>query len=475
MPQLEKIQYVYFIGIGGIGMSALARWFNAKSTKVSGYDLTATPLTKQLCDEGILIHFEDNIEKIPDFITDSKKSSLIVYTPAVPSEHKELNFFKDNGFKVMKRSEVLGLITKNMFTIAVAGTHGKTTISSMIAHILNYAGLNCTALIGGISINFHSNILINNNPKSPNIIVVEADEYDRSFLTLQPDIAVISSIDADHLDVYGNVEKLKQSFCDFINQIKPKGRLIIKKDIELDFTNKNISIEKYSTIQNFPKTSRFRKIGFIANNIRIANSTFIFDVESPQIKIDNIKFTVPGYHNVENALAAICVAIELGVDIKLITKALEEYKGVTRRFEYIIKSKKIIFIDDYAHHPSEITAFINSVRAIHKNKELTVIFQPHLYSRTKAFARGFSNSLSKADKIILMDIYPARETPIKGVSSEIIFKNLNINDKILCNKDNLLEIVTQLKTDILVTLGAGDIDKFIEPIKEILLEKYDLK
>jgi len=285
------------------------------------------------------------------------------------------------------------------------------------------------------------------------IYVVEADEYDRSFLALHPDIAVISSVDADHLDIYGNENELKKAFCDFIGQVKRK--LIIKKGIDLNFKNKNISVEKYET----------------AKNIRIENTSFIFDVE--RSNISNLRLSVPGYHNVENAIAAISVAFYLGVDAKSISGALASYKGVKRRFEYIINSDTIIYIDDYAHHPTEITAFINSVRAIHKDEVLTIIFQPHLYSRTKAFARGFSDSLNLADKIILMDIYPARETPMKGISSEIIFDNLK-NEKILCNKDNLLEIVKQLQTGILVTLGAGDIDQFIEPIKKILLKKYNL-
>ena len=494
MLQLKKIQYIYFIGIGGIGMSALARWFNANGKSVAGYDRLATPLTGQLKDEGILIHFEDNVEEIPPFITTAKNDTLVVYTPAIPPGHKELTFFRKNGFTVLKRAEVLGLITKDKYIIAVAGTHGKTTIVSMIAHILNYAGLNCTAFLGGISINFNSNLLIN-DPKSPNpqitpdtlryvagkspnitdhrlpitdyrlpIYVVEADEYDRSFLALHPDIAVISSVDADHLDIYGNEDALKRSFCDFIGQVKRK--LIIKEGIDLDLpgTPRNdedrrdddLSVEKYK----------------IAKNIRIENTSFIFEAEGANIS--NLKLSVPGYHNVENAIAAISVACYLGVDAKSISGALASYKGVKRRFEYIIKSDKIIYIDDYAHHPTEITAFINSVRAMYKDETLTIIFQPHLYSRTKAFARGFSDSLNLADKVILMDIYPARETPMEGISSEIIFDNLK-NEKILCDKDNLLEIVKQLQTGILVTLGAGDIDQFIEPIKKILLEKYNVK
>ncbi|MBW8050575.1 MAG: UDP-N-acetylmuramate--L-alanine ligase [Cytophagales bacterium] len=476
MLQLKKIQYIYFIGIGGIGMSALARWFtNSDYSGVAGYDRVATPLTSQLMDEGILIHFEDDVEKIPPFITTAKNETLVVYTPAIPPEHKELTFFRENGFTVLKRAEVLGLITKDKFTIAVAGTHGKTTIASMIAYILNYAGLNCTAFLGGISVNFNSNLLMTNpkSPnhqisKSPNIYVVEADEYDRSFLALHPDIAVISSVDADHLDIYGNEDALKRSFCDFIGQVKRK--LIIKEGIDLDLPvtprkvprqdgdkrDKDLSVEKYK----------------IAKNIRIENASFMFDAERPNI--NNLKLSVPGYHNVENAIAAISVACYLGVDTKSISGALASYKGVKRRFEYIIKSDTIIYIDDYAHHPTEITAFINSVRAMYKDEMLTIIFQPHLYSRTKAFARGFSDSLNLADKIILMDIYPARETAMEGISSEIIFDNLK-NEKILCNKDNLLEIVKQLQTGILVTLGAGDIDQFIEPIKKILLEKYKLK
>jgi len=453
LTDINNIKTIYFLGIGGIGMSALARYFNTMGVSVYGYDKTSTPLTEQLIKEGIKIHFEDDIKQIP------KQTDLVVYTPAIPSDHKELNYFKENEYPLKKRSEVLGLLTQNYFTIAVAGTHGKTSITSMIAHILNHSEIKITAFIGGISKNYNSNLILN---KETEIIVVEADEYDRSFLTLHPDIAVITAIDADHLDIYKTKKSLEESFYQFAGQVKKDGKLMVKGSIPLPvrFYNKklNYSLEKGSE--------------YYSENIRIKNHKYYFDLVSPSIILKDITLDIPGRHNIENAVAAFAVATLLNIDEQKIKSALESYKGVERRFDYKIKEKNIVFIDDYAHHPEELKAIISAVKELYAGKKVTGIFQPHLFSRTRDFADEFARSLELLDEIILLDIYPARELPLEGITSKMLIDKIAKKEKKLCSKDNLMEALNQRNLEVLLTIGAGDIDQLLEPIKNSLIAKY---
>ena len=443
-------------------MSALARWFNANGYKVAGYDRSPTALTNELRNEGIEIHFEDDINEITDAFK-VKEETLVVLTPAIPSDHKELNFYKQNNFEIKKRSEVLGRITKEMYTIAVAGTHGKTTTSSMIAHVVKSAGLDCAAFLGGITVNYNTNLLLNKNKASESMVVVEADEYDRSFLRLSPDIAVITAMDPDHLDIYSDSNDFKKTFNDFVRQIKPSGHL---------FYRDNTGSDLDATIK-VNKNSFGTKAGeFTAFNIRIDKGDFVCDAKGPGIDIKELRLSVPGYHNIENALAAMAVGVKLGISSEKIKKALGDFKGVKRRFEYIVKTDRIIYIDDYAHHPAEIEAFLTSVKALYQGKKLTVIFQPHLYTRTRDFLEGFAKSLSLGDRLLLMDIYPARELPIPGITSELILEKVKSADKKVVSKKDLLKEVENTDTDIIVTMGAGDIDQFIAPIKDLLLKRY---
>lgn len=455
---LGNIHSVYFIGIGGIGMSALARWFNVNGYKVAGYDRTSTSLTSQLQKEGIDIHFEDDVNRIPKEFK-IIEDTLIVYTPAIPPDHKELGYFLSSGFEIKKRSEVLAMLTREMFTIAVAGTHGKTTTSSMIAHLLTYSGVDCAAFLGGITVNYNTNLLLNKKKASESIVVVEADEYDRSFLRLYPDIAVITAMDPDHLDIYSDSSDFKQTFNDFIKQIKPTGYL---------FYRDNVSDDLDKTIPVKSNSFGTKEGEFTAKNIRIENGEFVFDAKGPGINIEGIRMLVPGFHNIENALAAMAVGAKLGIKEEMIKKALGEFRGVKRRFEYIVKSEGITYIDDYAHHPTELNAFLSSVKALYPEKKLTVIFQPHLFSRTRDFMNEFAESLSIADKLILLEIYPARELPIEGITSQVLLDKVKAKEKVLVQKQDLLVEISGTKTDIIVTAGAGDIDKFIEPIKELL-------
>jgi UDP-N-acetylmuramate--alanine ligase len=464
---LKQISNVYFLGIGGIGMSALARWFKANGCFVAGYDRTPTSLTGQLQDEGILIHFEDELEQIPQVFLQSSPENLIIYTPAIPKDHKEYNYFKNHHFDLKKRSQVLGWLTQNLFTIAVAGTHGKTTTSSMVAHVLKSSGKNCAAFLGGITHNYNTNLLLNDpNHKEDPIVVVEADEYDRSFLTLYPDIAVVNSVDADHLDIYGDAESVKTSYNEFINQVKPGGKLFLKKDLPLTSpADKSIGVYDFSA----SKAAYFR-----AKNIRIKEAVFIFDFESKETTIQDVRLQLPGYHNVENALVAMAVGLQTGISPEQVKEAIASYTGVKRRFEYIIKTPYLVFIDDYAHHPAEIEALLTSVRALYPAKKITAVFQPHLYSRTRDFAEGFAQSLSLADQLILLEIYPARELPIPGIDSKIIFDKVTAPEKMMCSKNKLIEQLNKSSIEVLVTIGAGDIDQFITPIKEYFKNKLSV-
>ncbi len=442
-------------------MSALARWFCQYGYQVAGYDKTATTLTEALEVEGIAVHFEDDVQQIPENFRQNPSDCLVVYTPAVPQNHSELLYFQNKGFTLLKRSQVLGLLTQNLFTIAVAGTHGKTTTSSMVAHILTAAGKNCTAFLGGITQNYNTNLLFGdpNSAEKP-MVVVEADEFDRSFLTLYPDLAIVNSVDADHLDIYGNHDAIKESFNAFVRQIKPGGKLFMKKDLPLELPAStrvqtfNFSIEKNSAYE--------------AQNVRIENEHFVFDLRMPDTFIEGIQMKIPGFHNIENATAAAAIALEVGIATSQIKQALFTFTGVKRRFEYVLKNDNIVFIDDYAHHPAEIEAFIRSVRALYPTRKITAIFQPHLYSRTRDFAEGFAESLSLADQLVLLDIYPARELPIPGITSEIIFEKTNLSEKALCTKKDLLGVLQSSSLDVVLTLGAGDIDQCIAPIKEWL-------
>jgi UDP-N-acetylmuramate--alanine ligase len=447
--ELRNIQRVYLIGIGGIGMSGLARYFNHIGCIVCGYDKTPTDLTDSLRNEGIQIVFEDYSEAIPKSFRDVDPGTLIIYTPAIPHDSDILNFFKNRGFELFKRSQVLGIISKSKFTIAVAGTHGKTTTSTMVAHILKDSGIDCSAFLGGIATNYETNVLFGDS----NIVVVEADEYDRSFLTLYPDIAIITSMDADHLDIYGDHAQLTESFRQFASQIKTGGALIHKKGLPLDtgFT--------YSIDGDADAT---------ATNIRIENGDFYFDFVRGSISISNIKMGIAGTHNIENAVAAIETALRLHIDYDAIKSALGSFKGVKRRFEYIVKNDAHIYIDDYAHHPEELRAAIISVKKLYPGKKLTTIFQPHLYTRTRDFVDGFAEVLDMSDELILLDIYPARELPIEGVNSDMILDRMKLANRYKYGKQETINKIRAEKPELLLTVGAGDIDQLVHPLKQAL-------
>lgn len=448
-------------------MSALARYFNTMGKSVSGYDKTPTKLTDELIAEGIDIHFEDNInlvaENFKSQISDLKSQILIVYTPAIPSDHSELNYFKNNNYTVKKRSEVLGMITESTYTIGVAGTHGKTTTSSMIAHILKVAGLDPSAFLGGITQNYNTNLLLSENLASVHtatekpLVVVEADEYDRSFLTLHPEIAVITSVDADHLDIYGDKKYMEESYSLFASQVRSK--LILKKSI----VNSIHAGKDAITYSVNDKTA-----DYFAQHIEIKNAEYHFEVHTPTGVFKNMTLGLPGLHNVENSIAAIAVACLMNVSEGNIRKALNTFRGVKRRFDYQLKTDKLVFIDDYAHHPEELKACINSAKEMYPTKKITGIFQPHLFTRTRDFADDFAKSLDLLDECILMEIYPARELPIEGVTSKMLLDKMKSGNKSICQRDELLEKVSKLKLDVLLTLGAGDIDTMVEPLKNKL-------
>jgi UDP-N-acetylmuramate--alanine ligase len=460
--KLEQYDSIYFLGIGGIGMSALARWFKHKGMRVAGYDRTPTPLTHELIEEGMEIHFDDKVEFIPGYI--SKEKTLVVFTPAIPKGHVEHNYLKAQGYTILKRSEVLGLLTKNYKTIAVAGTHGKTTTSSLIAHILKSAGKDMVAFLGGITANYESNLVMHGEVNANTIVVAEADEFDRSFLRLFPHTAVVTSADADHLDIYGDHLQMLSSYKEFMNQIVRKGNLILHESIAL----------LANEIQHVTKETYGMSRGhfFAGNIVPISRDGFFeFDLLGLDKKFDKVKLGVPGFHNMENAIAAVLVARKFGVDDKTIREALLSFRGVKRRFEFVIRKNDLVYIDDYAHHPTEIEAFLKSLKEMYKGKKITVIFQPHLFTRTRDFAEGFSKSLSLADEVLLMDIYPAREEPIPGVTSDMLFKDITSPVKIRCSKQDVLQKLEALDVEVLATVGAGDIDTFVKPIKEMLHKK----
>jgi UDP-N-acetylmuramate--alanine ligase len=461
---IKNLHTVYFLGVGGIGMSALARYFLAMGCKVYGYDKTKTVLTTQLETEGIEIHYAEDVEFLKELFPSSESlrmgQSLICYTPAIPKDNKEFLYFTTNNFELLKRSQVLGLISQSYFTIAIAGTHGKTTTSSIVAHILNECAVNCIAFLGGISLNFNSNLLLN---KEATVMVVEADEYDRSFLTLSPNIALITSLDADHLDIYGDKNEMSNAYCEFVKKIKTGGNLITKKQyLETVNVRADINVSSYSIVD---------EADTYAKNITIKEGDFYVNIANNTVVTEAVKIGLPGIHNVENAIGAFAIAEQLGIDKTNIKAALATYKGVHRRFEYHVKTKELVYIDDYAHHPSELTMCINSVRELYPNKKITGIFQPHLFSRTRDFVDEFAESLSLLDELILMDIYPARELPIEGVTSKLILDKVTLKQKQVVAKENLLEVIAQKETEVLLTLGAGDIDVFVKPIKELLTKQ----
>jgi UDP-N-acetylmuramate--alanine ligase len=459
---------IYFLGIGGIGMSALARYFNSIGVRVSGYDKTPTALTRQLTAEGINIHFEDSVELI------DKAVQLVVYTPAVPVNHTELNFYQQHNYTVIKRSDVLQAITENSYNVCIAGTHGKTTTSTMVAHILTHSGFGCNAFLGGIAVNYDTNFW----GSEKNVCVVEADEYDRSFLKLSPDVAIISSMDPDHLDIYGTAENMEQAFIDFSARIKPGGLLLSKFGLE---RGKELRGDQRLTYHLDNSNA-----DVYATNITMSNGSYHFDVvrakegSAGNSILKNVVLNMGGLHNIENVLAAIGVAHHLQIDDNKITDAVAAFRGVKRRFEYIVKTEKLVYIDDYAHHPEELRALITGAKKLFANKKCVVVFQPHLFSRTKDLADGFAEVLDLADEIILLPIYPARELPMEGVSSDMIIERMHSESKMVLSKENLLKHLAQEKEahveegfegTLIITAGAGDIDTLIEPIQAIIEKK----
>jgi UDP-N-acetylmuramate--alanine ligase len=467
-----EVSSVYFIGIGGIGMSALARYFHAKGAKVSGYDKTASSLTMELEKNGIAIHYEENVDLVP------KEAEMVVYTPAIPKDHKELVYYRQHGYKVVKRSDVLQLITESSFNICIAGTHGKTTITTMVAHLLRHTGYGCTAFLGGISVNYGTNFWLQASLESSerNVCVIEADEYDRSFLKLSPDVAIITAMDADHLDIYGTAEEMENAFIEFSSKVKSGGMLLNKFGLK---RGKELSAAKHLTYSLNNKNA-----DVYAENVRMINGSYEFDVLMRGNRIENVVLNMGGMHNVENAIAAITVASSLGIEKEKIKAAVEDFKGVKRRFEYIIppsppgegKGVRFVFIDDYAHHPEELRALISGAKSLFRQRKCTVIFQPHLYTRTRDLADGFAEVLDLADEVILLPIYPARELPVEGVSSQMILDKMKNDHKRVMSKEELKKWVENdfLKTmnkdvgEVLITAGAGDIDGMVEPIKQIL-------
>jgi len=446
---LNQIHNIYFIGIGGIGMSALARYFMNMGKNVAGYDKTRTQLTDELEALGMKIHFVDELEVI-DASFLNKENTLVVITPAVPKNHLQWNYFLSHGFEVKKRAEVLGLITKDTFCFAVAGTHGKTTTSSILGHILFESGVDVTAFLGGIVENYNSNLIGNGKT----VTVVEADEFDRSFLHLYPNLACVTSMDADHLDIYGDSATIEASFVEFANKVTAKDLFVTNG---LPLKGNTIGINE--------------KANFSAQNIRIENGFYVFDVKTNDELVTNIKFGLPGHHNLSNALIALAMAKSYGIDNNKIIDALSSFKGVRRRFSFQIREKRIVYIDDYAHHPTEINAVHQAVRELYPNKKIIAAFQPHLFSRTNDFIDGFAESLSKFDEIILLDIYPARELPMEGVTSEWLLGKITNTNKRLVAKEDLVETFRTASADVYITIGAGDIGEMVKDIKKVLHEK----
>ena len=445
---LNQIQNVYFIGIGGIGMSALARYFKYIGKKVSGYDKTPSMLTNELIESGIDIHFEDNIGLIPsDYYVEN---TLVIFTPAVPMTHSEWNYFIERQYQVKKRAEVLGLITKDTFSFAVAGTHGKTTTSSILGHILHESGADVTAFVGGIVENYNSNLI----GSGKTVTVVEADEFDRSFLHLHPNIACVTSMDADHLDIYGTSDAIEASFVEFASKVEDKNNLFITRELPLNGVQCAINEDA----------------AYKAFNVRIESGSYVFDVQTPSEIMKDLRFGLPGKHNLMNALMAIAMSKTFGTSTGSIANALASFNGIRRRFSYQIKSENLVYIDDYAHHPTEINAVHQAVTELYPGRKVLAVFQPHLFSRTRDFADGFAESLSQFDQVFLMDIYPARELPIEGITSEWLLEKMTNSNKKIVAKDDLLAEIKASDAPIIVTIGAGDIGEMVPSIKKMLNE-----
>jgi UDP-N-acetylmuramate--alanine ligase len=460
VTDLNNIKQVYFLGIGGIGMSALARYFMATGKLVAGYDRTPTDLTLQLENEGISVHYEDSAELIPPAFRSSART-LVVFTPAVPEDHMELAYFKTHAFEICKRSEILGHITRNKKTLAVAGTHGKTTVSTMIAYLMTKAGTGCSAFLGGISRNFGSNLVLDSQS---DWVVAEADEFDRSFLRLFPWAAVITAMDPDHLDIFGNALEMNEAFNLFAGQINPSGILLMKYGLPLRPSSMPGNVYTYSLGDEGD---------FHAENIHLLDRQYHFDLKGPGTEIKDISLMHSGLVNVENAVAACALSALLGLAPEKIRHAMQNFSGIQRRFEYHILTGKMVYIDDYAHHPKEIEATLLSLRDLYPGKKLTGVFQPHLFTRTRDFAEGFAHSLGLLDELILLDIYPAREMPIAGVNAEMILNKVKLKDKIICSKEQLLGELKKRSPEVLITLGAGDIDKLVEPITNLFTREMN--
>ncbi len=456
--EMQKITSVYFVGVGGIGMSALARYFEAKGKHIAGYDKTPSDLTAALINEGIRIHYMDDVALIP---ADCKQvdSTLVVYTPAIPETHAELNYFRENGFTLMKRAQVLGEITRSERGLCVAGTHGKTTTSSMLAHLLKQSHVDCNAFLGGILKNYNSNLMLSDKS---DLAVIEADEFDRSFHWLNPYMAVITAVDPDHLDIYGTPEAYRESFEHFTSLIRPDGCLVMKKGLQLQSR-----LPKGAKLYTYSATE---EADFFARNIRIGNGDIVFDFVTPMGCIEDVKLGVPVKVNIENGVAAMALAQLNGVTDEEIKRGMASFAGPVRRFDFHLKRNDIVLLDDYAHHPAELKASIQSVKELYPDKKITGIFQPHLYTRTRDFAADFAASLSLLDELILLDIYPAREEPIPGVTSQLIFDQVTLKKKRMIKKEELLDLVKKEAADfqVVLMLGAGNIDRLVEPVKQIL-------
>lgn len=456
---MEK-KNIFFIGIGGIGMSALARYFNAKGFAVAGYDRTASALTRELQSEGVSIHYEDDLSLVPPPFMD-KAETLVVVTPAIPPTNSELRYFRENGFLLMKRSQVLGEITRMQRGICISGTHGKTTTSTMTAHLLRNSHLDCNAFLGGISKNFRRNLLLSDKS---DLVVVEADEYDRSFLTLTPYMAVVTAVDADHLDIYGTEGEYRAGFESFTALVRDGGALLLKSGLPIEpKCSSSVRLYSYSSSEG----------DFHAENIRIGNGELFFDFVAPDAVVRNVQLGVPVMVNVENAVAAMALAHLNGATPDELRGAMASFAGVKRRFDFHIKQDDLVFMDDYAHHPMELKSCIESVRALYADRHICAVFQPHLYTRTRDFADDFARALSLLDEVILLDIYPARELPIDGVNSQMLLDKITIPNKRLCSKPELLEYLRSHKQEVFLTVGAGDIDLMIPEIKRLLLERAD--
>lgn len=449
-------KYYYFLGIGGIGMSALARYFKHYGKQVSGYDKTQTNLTQQLEAEAIFCHYSENVAQLQDLLKDYNTAEvLVVYTPAVPLDHAEYQYLLNNGYRILKRSQVLGEITRQFKTIAIAGTHGKTTTTTLVTHLLKAAGINCFSFMGGISRNYNTNLLLGDADANETYVVVEADEYDRSFLTLEPQMAVITSCDADHLDIYGDASHVKEGYQLFAQKVKQEGVLLVKKNVDNE-----LALDRTRLVYSLNLGTEY-----CASSIEVENAQFVYDIQSPIEAISSVTLGIPGLHNVENSIAAVALVQQLGVKADVIKEALRSFLGVKRRFDYRVRLPHCVYIDDYAHHPEELKATIGSVKKLYPGKKVTGIFQPHLFSRTRDFAQGFAESLSLLDECILLEIYPAREKPIEGVNSQWLLNMVTLQNKKLWTKAQVLEDIKKEQREIIITMGAGDIDTLVEPLE----------